>query len=584
MSRTKETTNENRTAPAADERRPGAGSRVDTLPDAVAKLLRLDDFTVGDVIGSRYRLEKLLGRGAMGQVFLAENLAIGLKVAVKVLHPELLADANFRQRFQYEAQAVATVQHPNVTRCFDLVVGDPTFLAMEYAPGPTLRAVLDEHGRLSPLRAVTIAERLAWGLEAAHAVGVIHRDLKPANIILATGIEREEPKIVDFGLAKLLGLREGDGLTRTGQIIGTPFYMSPEQITGGQVTAQSDVYSLGCVLFEMLTGRTPFHNADDFQILYRQLHIEPPSPSQLVPDLPAALEQTVRRALAKQPADRFSSMAEMARALIGSVEKRRGGRRGAPRPTWARNALLLALAGVLGLGTLGAMRLRRLGGSNGDETQLILMSDPSGANIYVDGKPRGRTPAALHDLSPGEHELRLHQDGHTDLERRVTLARGEPKAMDVVLTPASRWMDITTAPAGARLFLDGKLVAANTPARVLVTEDDFHELRIERDGYQSQVRPIVPEDRSARLEVRLQQQRKQGGSLMVDAIAEAEVWIDGENTGYVTPTIWFEVSVGKHVIELRDGVGHRSESQTVDVKQGDSLRVMMRTAPPSGGH
>src|SRR5215831_13631599 len=122
MSRAKETTTGDR--PDAGEKRPGAGSRVDTLPDAVAKLLRLEQFAIGDVIGLRYRLKKLLGRGSMGQVYLAENLAIELEVAVKLLHPELLADQNFRQRFQYEAQAVAKVQHRNVTRCLDLVVGD----------------------------------------------------------------------------------------------------------------------------------------------------------------------------------------------------------------------------------------------------------------------------------------------------------------------------------------------------------------------------------------------------------------------------------------------------------------------------
>src|SRR5215831_4896929 len=198
----------------------GFASRVDTLPDAFAERVARRQLTVGDIVGQRYRLVEVLGGGAMGQVFVAENLAIGQRVAIKVLKAELLANPVFRQRFQHEAEAIAAIGHPNVARFMDLVVGDPTFLVMEYVKGPTLEHLL-KNERLDVPRAVRLATRLCWGLEAAHAAGVIHRDLKPSNVIVSPDIEQgEAPKIIDFGLAKLAAATAGEALTRTGQIVG----------------------------------------------------------------------------------------------------------------------------------------------------------------------------------------------------------------------------------------------------------------------------------------------------------------------------------------------------------------------------
>ncbi len=285
-------------------------SRVDTIPEALVKLLQSKPLFVGDVIAGRYKLLQTLGDGAMGQVFVAENLAIGQKVALKVLKPELLANPEFRARFQNEAQAVAAIEHANVARFFDLVVGDPTFIVMEYVRGETLA----DRMKLGPLpvdRALEIAERLCWGLDAAHAAGVVHRDLKPANVILSPDAEHGEmPKLIDFGLAKLAAAAGDSQLTRTGQIIGTPAYMSPEQIKSDKIDGRADVYSLGCVLFEMLTGRTPFGVGaeDDVQVLYRQMHEAPPPLAKYLPEVPAPLDALMHKALQKDPAQRFPSV------------------------------------------------------------------------------------------------------------------------------------------------------------------------------------------------------------------------------------------------------------------------------------
>ena len=194
----------------------------------------------------------------MGAVFVADNLVIGRKVAVKLLKAELLADAMFRKRFQQEATAVAAIEHRNVARFFDLVVGDPTFLVMEHVAGPALSKVLRREVRLDPVRAINIAVRLAWALDSAHAVGIIHRDIKPANVVLAPDPELgEEPKLIDFGLAKVPTIVGAETLTRTGQIVGTPAYMSPEQIANRDVDARSDVYALGCLLYHMSPADRP---------------------------------------------------------------------------------------------------------------------------------------------------------------------------------------------------------------------------------------------------------------------------------------------------------------------------------------
>ncbi|HEY1586493.1 MAG TPA: serine/threonine-protein kinase, partial [Polyangia bacterium] len=201
-------------------------SKLETLPEGFAEQMRRQ-VDVGDIVGERYKVLRPIGHGAMGKVFLAENEAIGLRVAIKLLKPELLANPDFRLRFKHEAEAVAAIQHPNVARFLDLIVGDPTFLVMEYVDGPTLHQVIHKEHKLPPRRAADIAVRLAWGLHAAHKAGVIHRDLKPSNILLLPDEESGEvPKIIDFGLAKTVASSPGAPLTRAGQIVGTPQYMA----------------------------------------------------------------------------------------------------------------------------------------------------------------------------------------------------------------------------------------------------------------------------------------------------------------------------------------------------------------------
>jgi len=556
-------------------------SRVDSISDDFLRLLTTAPPEVGDILDERYKIVERLGDGAMGHVFIAETVAFGRRVAVKLLRPELLASASFRQRFQQEAEAVAKIDHPNVARFLDLVVGNPTFLVMEYVRGPTLDELLAKERQLAPERAAALAARLAWALEAAHQAGIVHRDIKPTNVIVSPDIERgEEPKLIDFGLAKLASQTSESGLTRTGQIVGTPAYMSPEQIAARPVDARSDVYALGCLLYEMVAGRPPFSGADDVQVLYKQMHEKPPSVTALAPAVPRALEAVLDKAMAKAPEARYQSMRELALAL-GKV----AGRGAAPgwvppvaaalpprKRALAIGALVAALVfAALGIG-FGAARLGRSKGTTG----LFVLSTPSGARVTVDGKPvADATPAALTPIAPGAHTVTITRaEGRgAAVERRVVVRPGEREVVNVVLPPASHTVAVHSVPEGATVYLDGRLVAGETPTTVEVSDDDFHELRVERAGFETAVKPITPDDREAQLTVSLQPERRPRGVLYVDSNTAAAVWLDGVDSGYTTPTLGLHVAAGTHVVEVRDG--SRRAATRINVKQGQTVRLLL---------
>jgi serine/threonine protein kinase len=269
-----------------------------------------------------YVVDRELGRGGMGVVYAATHAALGKRVAVKVLLADVSRDAELLERFQNEARAASAIEHPSIVEIHTVGhEGDAVYIVMELLQGESLAARLRSRGAMSVGDAIGLARQCANALDAAHRVGIVHRDLKPDNVFLVPDIEvagGERVKLLDFGIAKLVGAETSSSVARTvtGAILGTPHYMSPEQCEGArEVDARSDLYSLGCMLFQMVTGRLPFISAGIGGLIGMHLHVAPPTLRSIRPDVPPALDELIGRLLAKSPEERIQSAGEVAAAL-----------------------------------------------------------------------------------------------------------------------------------------------------------------------------------------------------------------------------------------------------------------------------
>ncbi|MGE5304793.1 MAG: protein kinase domain-containing protein [Alphaproteobacteria bacterium] len=267
------------------------------------------DPLIGKIVKARYRVLNKLGEGGMGTVYLAEQIAINRNVALKILHPDYANDPEFVKRFRQEARLAASLSHHNIVTIFDFDQGDDgsLYIVMEYVAGTSLSTVI-KNGLLDVPTAVRLAIQIAEGLRAAHAAGVIHRDIKPENIMVLPG---DEIKLMDFGIARLSNVEGATRLTRSGMIVGTPTYMAPEQIEGGEVGEATDIYAFGVLLYEMLSGHVPFSAPTPGAVLIKHLTETALPLRKLRNDVPAALEKIVKQALEKEPGRRQRSMGEV---------------------------------------------------------------------------------------------------------------------------------------------------------------------------------------------------------------------------------------------------------------------------------
>ncbi len=354
------------------------------------------DPLVGHTLDDKYRLEERLGIGGMGTVYRARHLLIDRPVAVKVLNHRFVEDETARTRFRREARAAGRLQHANAVTVTDFgeSADGYVYLVMELLEGRTLRDVLAKEAPLDAARSVLLMLQVSAAVAAAHEAGIIHRDLKPANIFI---VQRAEVpavvKVLDFGIAKLAAetLDEDEPMTLTqfGAMIGTPRYMSPEQCDGAELTPAADVYSLGVILYEMLTGTVPFSGSTPLAIALKHTGETPRSPREFVPSIPPPLEQTVLHALEKRPQDRPANAEEFRKELLETAE-----RLGLEHAALASSPNLKALRDVgtespSGRLVIDISRLRENRAANSGENEITLLGPSKGARSSDGNGRRG---------------------------------------------------------------------------------------------------------------------------------------------------------------------------------------------------
>ena len=300
------------------------------------------DLSVPDTVDNRYKVLEVIGTGAMATVYAAEDTRLGRKVALKILRPEQAQDDTFRARFKREAEAVASLNNPAIVAVYDTGSYNPSqdggesasseegtaipYIVMEYVEGHTLRSILSRGGHLPVRDALGYSEQLLGALQYSHSMGIIHRDIKPANIMVlertSEDIAKGQPgqiKVMDFGISRAIE-EAGEALTKANVVMGSARYMSPEQVSGKEVDARSDLYSAACVIYEMIAGRSPFDAESNVDLAAKHLSDAPEPPSKFTPlDVPAGLDAVILKGLAKNPDERYQSAAEFAQALVSVV-------------------------------------------------------------------------------------------------------------------------------------------------------------------------------------------------------------------------------------------------------------------------
>lgn len=454
---------------------------------------------VGATVADRYEIIERMGRGGMGVVYLANDHMLRREVALKVLRRGPETDARAIERFTREAKSAAAMNNPHVVSIIDFGQtdsGEP-YLVMERLVGSDLRSLILAEGALAPERCARIAAQVLRGLRAAHARGIVHRDLKSDNIFLTTEHGQEHVKLIDFGISKLLEPLDGEGeastLTATGAIVGTPHYISPEQAHGdASVDERSDLYSLGVVLYEMLTAKLPFAGASALELMMKHANQRPEPPSKKRPDLqiPPALERVVLRALQKSPARRFSSASVMLGALEATDLLPTTGRDGALRratpPVPSRRGPL-ALGGLLVLVLIvaGALWLRR-----GVGPQPAM--DAAVRAPRLDGRVQATETA----------DRRRERPRDAAPARDAAPQRGDAADAAVARSAGTKIKLVVRAPAGAQVFIGRRRVGSGHVETHLPRGKHAVSVRVRATGYRPWQRSIVP-DRNHTLPVQL---------------------------------------------------------------------------------
>ena len=453
--------------------RPFDPERTETITFSCGELLE------GSLFGDRYLIREELGRGGMGCVYRALDTKVDEEVALKFINPEIASDAKIIERFRTELKVTRKITHRHVGRMYDMGTdGNSLFITMEYIPGEDLEAMTRRLGKLPLEKAFVIAQQVASGLAEVHRLGVIHRDLKPKNIM----IDRSgEAKILDFGLART---PHGVKLTEVGHVVGTPSFMSPEQINGETVDQRSDVFALGVIMFYILTGQLPFEADSTLTLALKQKTCRPPNPHALNPRIPEGLGRIILKCLEIDPANRYQSsqdlLADLDKAAVrfDTYDVHVPGR--AQRRTVAAAAVLVTVA-LAGLG-VKALFEKRAPAPVPSETvaqapapvepeagpdaapaaksvSVTFNTVPGRATVFVDEVEMGLSNDTFM-LSPGRHAVRIRKAGYQDVIASLVAEAGSsgPLSREYRLVPESPTLgtlNVTSEPPDADVFLDG---------------------------------------------------------------------------------------------------------------------------------
>jgi eukaryotic-like serine/threonine-protein kinase len=524
------------------------------------------DPQIGRVLAGQFRIEELLGRGGMGNVYRGVQLSVDRPVAIKLISGDAPNQEELLQRFRREAEATARLSHPNTVRLFDFGVSEQRelYMVMELLSGSDLAAHLTQHGKLPLPGALLIARQVLQALSEAHALGIVHRDLKPGNIYLSRVQGGEMfAKVMDFGIAGIEAARDTHKLTLTGTVVGTPAYMSPEQAQGKPVDGRSDLYSLGVMLFEMLTGRLPFEAETMVSLLLAHVTQPPPRLRDLQPDLPKlnGVQRLLDHLLAKEPEQRPPS-AGAALELIDALSSGAGvpeslrvsgaslstgaitPARGAPTPlgwtvggrapkrasAWLRYAalggatlLLTAAGGVLWRAQPGARPTGRVEAlPTPDPTKglssVTIASAPSGASVQLDGVELGKTPFTLQVRRPTR--LTLVLSGYVPQTLELTEDSDPNIAIDLLERPAA----VSGEPDGS-----AEAVRAEPPfISIAAVQRAYRAGSIDADAYEGAVSLL-----KARRDERIQSEKEnlKRGEITPEEYAQRLERIDAEMRG-----------------------------------------------------
>jgi serine/threonine-protein kinase len=440
---------------------------------------------LGQTVGN-YLVVAKLGEGAMGVVYLAEHPVIGRKAALKVIHPQHARNPEVVARFVNEATAINRIGHEHIVEVTDFgrTNGGDFYFTMEYLEGVALAELIAREAPLAPERALAIAAQIADALAASHDHGVIHRDLKPENVFLVTrGEDASFVKVLDFGLAKLVGSEVVPAHdTRPGIIMGTPYYMAPEQCEGRiEIDARADIYSLGVVLFELLTGHLPFGGDAAGEVLMKQITMRPPAARSLVPDLPEELEALLQHALAKRPAERFPTMQSLRQALLAPAQH------ATTRPRPERDDLSRRMKAAKPMSRAEIARRRTLTQAHGPRR-------PTARPRHVDAEALERIPR--HTGPRNVALVAAAAAAAMALGAGLTYGGAARRTASAAVVPASpRTVSLTFSsdPTGATVVAADGTVLGHTPLSIDVRRSDRPALyRFEKAGFHSKAMESIP--------------------------------------------------------------------------------------------